>query len=189
MVVPGGGTGSRGGSERGSESEVEGGAGGIGTGGGGRGTLSGFVSKTHISHILKPYQSDCPFRRGSMDWTRVMRAYRGLADRLASKGPGGHARNGTAQHDEFRPSDRLAMDVKGRDSLRARRRRGGEGGGGCTGEAVKRCELRSKVKFLAGGGLGKTLTLIGCAGAAELTSVKTGCVDGLVLQASITYFL
>lgn len=39
MVVPGGGTGSRGGSERGSEGEVEGGAGGIGTGGGGRGTL------------------------------------------------------------------------------------------------------------------------------------------------------
>lgn len=40
MVVPGGGTGSRGGCERGSEGEVEGGAGGFGAGGGGRGTLS-----------------------------------------------------------------------------------------------------------------------------------------------------
>lgn len=89
-----------------------------------------------------------------MDWTRVMRAYRGLADRLASEGPGGHARNGTAQHDEFRPSDRLAMDVKGRDSLRARRRRGGEGGWVHRRGAVKRCELRSKVKFLAGGRIG-----------------------------------
>lgn len=46
MVVPGGGTGSRGGSERGSEGEVEGGAGGISTSRGGRGTLSEIISKT-----------------------------------------------------------------------------------------------------------------------------------------------
>lgn len=45
MVVPCGGTGSRGGCERGSEGEVEGGAGGFSTGGGGRGTLSRIVSK------------------------------------------------------------------------------------------------------------------------------------------------
>lgn len=53
MVVPGGRTGSRGGSERGSEGEVEGGAGGIGTSGGGRGTLSGFISKNRFPRKLE----------------------------------------------------------------------------------------------------------------------------------------
>ena len=45
VVVPRGGTGSRGGCERGSEGEVEGGAGGLGTGGGGGSTLSESLAK------------------------------------------------------------------------------------------------------------------------------------------------
>lgn len=39
VVIPGGGTGGGGGRERGSEGEVEGGASGLGAGGGGRRTL------------------------------------------------------------------------------------------------------------------------------------------------------
>lgn len=46
MVVPRGGAGSRGGCERGSEGEVEGGAGGFGTGSGGGRTLLSIVSET-----------------------------------------------------------------------------------------------------------------------------------------------
>lgn len=67
----------------------------------------------------------------------------------------------------------------------------GEGGRGVGAQErcwSRGCELRFEgSSFSLGGELGKTLPLIGCAGAAELTSVKTGCICGLILQATITF--
>lgn len=56
----------------------------------------------------------------------VLAAYRGLAERLACDGPGGHARKGTGQHVEFKPSNQQSDGWEGIGSQK-REEGGGEG--------------------------------------------------------------
>lgn len=65
---------------------------------------------------------------GQGQWVvEMVEAYRGLAERLACDGPGGHAHQGTCQHDWNRPSNQLETGwERNRNGERGR----GDGGGG-----------------------------------------------------------
>lgn len=102
MIVPGGGTGSRGSCERGSEGQIERGAGGLGTGGGGRSTLRRMSDK--ITWMTLERYDKAIALPDEAQWVERWPTYSGLAERLACDGPGGHAHERTGQHDENRPS-------------------------------------------------------------------------------------
>jgi hypothetical protein len=114
MVVPSGGTGGGGSRERGSESEVEGGASEFSARGGGRRTLKRRLAEG--LEISRSNSGESIALFGGTQWVggwRLKEAYRGLAERLACDGPAGAAQEGTSQHGDIRPSDQFQMEKGG----------------------------------------------------------------------------